>query len=454
MRASQVSILQITFDVIALAISLVTSYTLRFLVIPNAESNLGSLYFKLSCAHLLITLWFLYSNSELKIGARVPLKKQIPNALGSNLLALVASVVLVYFFSNYKVSRGFLLIYFGLSCFSLTLSRFLHFLIRENKFLTNRIKIVLIGNNPNAYKKVSQMLRYNHTELDIIGWLEPPENKIKSIPTLQHSTFLQLHHEQAIDSIYISFLESESTKQNSYIKMLYNELTPVHVLLPTGKTSLPQRVAADSSDYVTLALNHINHPYNRLLTKRIFDILFSSLALIILSPLLLAVALIIKLTSRGPALYFQDRVGLDGTVFTMWKFRTMTIAKKDEDITEWSTKDLARKTQIGRFLRKSGLDELPQLWNILRGDMSLIGPRPERPFFVNKFKQEIPGYMLRHKMSAGLSGWAQIHGYRGDTCIRSRVEYDIYYIKNWSLWLDIEIFFLTIWKGLFGKNAY
>jgi lipopolysaccharide/colanic/teichoic acid biosynthesis glycosyltransferase len=147
-------------------------------------------------------------------------------------------------------------------------------------------------------------------------------------------------------------------------------------------------------------------------------------------------------------------VGLDGEEFMMWKFRSMRVATGDEDKTEWSNKDNPRKTKFGDFIRRTSLDELPQLLNVLLGNMSLVGPRPEQPFFVEKFRHEIPGYMLKHKMKPGMTGWAQVNGWRGDTDLNKRIECDIYYIKHWSLWFDIKILFLTIFKGFINKNAY
>ena len=145
-------------------------------------------------------------------------------------------------------------------------------------------------------------------------------------------------------------------------------------------------------------------------------------------------------------------MGVDGKEFKMWKFRSMVTGSANKE--GWTVKNDPRVTRIGSFLRKTSLDELPQLWNVFVGDMSLVGPRPERPIFVNKFRHEIPAYMLRHKMKAGITGWAQVNGWRGDTSIAKRIECDLYYIRNWSLWLDISILFMTFWKGFINKNAY
>ena len=163
---------------------------------------------------------------------------------------------------------------------------------------------------------------------------------------------------------------------------------------------------------------------------------------------------IIKLTSPGPLIYKQERVGLHNQTFRMYKFRSMEVQPESEEKKAWTVKNDPRVTPIGKFMRHTSIDELPQLFNILKGNMSLVGPRPERPFFVEKFREEIPRYMVKHQVRPGLTGWAQVNGYRGDTSIRKRIEYDLYYIENWSIGLDIKIIFLTFFKGFINKNAY
>jgi exopolysaccharide biosynthesis polyprenyl glycosylphosphotransferase len=166
------------------------------------------------------------------------------------------------------------------------------------------------------------------------------------------------------------------------------------------------------------------------------------------------IALLIKISSPGPVFYGQERVTLNGKIFTMWKFRSMKVNAEKETGAVWTKKNDDRTTKIGAFIRKTSLDELPQFWNILKGEMSLIGPRPERPVFVEQFKKEIPSYMLRHKMKSGLTGWAQVNGWRGDTSLERRIEFDLYYIQNWSIFLDIKILFITLINGFVNTNAY
>ena len=189
------------------------------------------------------------------------------------------------------------------------------------------------------------------------------------------------------------------------------------------------------------------------LIKWIEDKLLSALILILISPLMLILALGVKLTSPGPVFYRQQRVGLNNQPFYMLKFRSMPVDTEKEGVS-WGGATTKTTTRFGKFIRKTSLDELPQFINVLKGDMSIVGPRPERPIFVEQFKEDIPDYMKKHLVKAGITGWAQVHGWRGDTDLKTRIEYDLYYIENWSLWLDIKIILLTIFKGFVNKHAY
>jgi Undecaprenyl-phosphate glucose phosphotransferase len=232
-------------------------------------------------------------------------------------------------------------------------------------------------------------------------------------------------------------------------------------------TSVDLQILPDYSDFLALGarvenfegvpliqLNESPLMGYRAWLKRGFDFIFAFLSLVLLFPLLLLLALLVRFTSRGPVLYRQERMGLDGRTFHMLKFRSMRIDAEAQTGAVWAVKDDGRRTAIGSFLRSSSLDELPQLWNVLVGDMSIVGPRPERPVFVGKFKHEIPNYMLRHRVKTGITGWAQVNGWRGDTSLEKRIECDLFYIRNWSLWLDMKILLMTLFKGFVNKNAY
>jgi len=188
--------------------------------------------------------------------------------------------------------------------------------------------------------------------------------------------------------------------------------------------------------------------------KRVIDVGLSTAALVTLSAPMAAIALLVRYSSPGPVLYRQERMGLDGRSFTVYKFRSMHNQAEASTGPVWARDNDPRRTLLGGWLRRFNLDELPQLWNVWRGDMSLVGPRPERPYFVEKFKHRFPQYMLRHKVKAGMTGWAQVNGWRGNTSIEKRIEFDLYYIENWSVALDFKILWLTVVRGLFQTHAY
>jgi exopolysaccharide biosynthesis polyprenyl glycosylphosphotransferase len=192
-----------------------------------------------------------------------------------------------------------------------------------------------------------------------------------------------------------------------------------------------------------------------LVAKRALDLVVSTLVLVLTAPLMALIAVLIRLTSPGPVLFAQERVGLNGRVFRMYKFRTMRVGGPDESATRWTTAQDPRRTRLGGLLRRTNLDELPQFFNVLKGEMSIVGPRPERPYFVEKFLEDVAQYNTRHYLKVGITGWAQVNGWRGDTSIPRRVEHDLYYLRNWSLGFDLKIIFLTVWRTLVAnRNAY
>ena len=228
------------------------------------------------------------------------------------------------------------------------------------------------------------------------------------------------------------------------------------MFIPDYNNIIPTRPYTE--DLQGLPVIHIRHvPLTNLLNatiKRCVDIVGAICGLVVFSPIMLVTAILIKLTSPGPVIFSQERVGLHNRTFKMYKFRSMEVQKPSEEKSKWTTPHDPRVTSVGRFIRKTSIDEMPQFFNILIGDMSLVGPRPERPHFVEKFREEIPRYMVKHQVRPGLTGWAQVNGYRGDTSIRKRIDCDLYYIENWTIGFDIKILFLTFFKGFINKNAY
>ncbi len=235
------------------------------------------------------------------------------------------------------------------------------------------------------------------------------------------------------------------------------EKSGVHTkFIPDYNNMIPTRPYTE--DLEGLPVINIRHvPLNDLLNKtakRAVDIFGALVGIVLFSPIMLVTAAIIKITSPGPLVYCQERVGLHNRTFKMYKFRSMEVQAPSAEKSKWTTPNDSRVTPVGRFIRKTSIDEMPQFFNVLMGDMSLVGPRPERPFFVEKFKEEIPRYMIKHQVRPGMTGWAQVNGYRGDTSITKRIEHDLYYIENWTLGLDFKILFLTFFKGFINKNAY
>ncbi|MCI8741541.1 MAG: undecaprenyl-phosphate glucose phosphotransferase [Lachnospiraceae bacterium] len=235
------------------------------------------------------------------------------------------------------------------------------------------------------------------------------------------------------------------------------EKSGVHTkFIPDYNNFIPTRPYTE--DLQGLPVINIRHvPLNDLLNatmKRVLDIFGALVALALFSPVMLAAALVIKATSPGPLIFSQERVGLHNRPFKMYKFRSMEVQAPDKEKVQWTTPRDPRVTPVGKIIRRTSIDEMPQLFNVLVGDMSLVGPRPERPLFVERFKEEIPRYMIKHQVRPGMTGWAQVNGYRGDTSITKRIEHDLYYIENWTLGLDFKILFLTFFKGFINKNAY
>ena len=257
-----------------------------------------------------------------------------------------------------------------------------------------------------------------------------------------------------IDQLYVALPLEEHVKMLALVESANREVVDIKVV-PDLLQVIALRARLEDLDGIPI-INIHDVPlrgFNSAL-KRAIDIVLSGAFLAVGAIPIGLVALAVRLTSRGPAFYHQERMGLDGKSIWVWKFRSMYADAEKHSGPVWASQDDPRCTPVGRWLRRFSIDEVPQLWNVFRGDMSLVGPRPERPFFVAQFKHRIPQYMLRHKVKAGLTGWAQVNGWRGNTSLEKRIEYDLYYIENWSVWLDFKILWLTVLKGVFHKHAY
>ena len=258
---------------------------------------------------------------------------------------------------------------------------------------------------------------------------------------------------EKVDEIYIALPIEEHVKMLGVVEFASRECINVHVV-PDLLQFIALRARLEDLDGLPIiSVNDVPLRGMNSVLKRAVDIALSFTVLTLGAIPALIVSMVIKRSSPGPVFYTQARMGLDGHAFTVYKFRSMPVDAEDSSGPTWAREDDPRATPIGRWLRRHDVDELPQFWNVLRGDMSIVGPRPERPFFVEQFKHKIPQYMLRHKVKAGITGWAQVNGWRGNTSIRKRIEYDLYYIENWSLRLDLKILWMTLRHGL-KHNAY
>jgi Undecaprenyl-phosphate glucose phosphotransferase len=264
----------------------------------------------------------------------------------------------------------------------------------------------------------------------------------------------EIVQQERIDHLYIALPLEEHVKMLDLIESTSREMVDVKVV-PDLVQFLALRARLEDLDGVPI-INIHDVPLQGInaVIKRAIDIAISAVSLVLLSIPGLIISAIIKMTSPGAVFYQQERMGLDGRPFTVYKFRSMRDDAEDTSGPVWARDDDPRCTPVGRFLRKTDFDELPQIWNVFRGDMSIVGPRPERPFFVDQFKHRFPQYMLRHKVKAGITGWAQVNGWRGNTSLEKRIEFDLYYIENWSVSLDLKIMWMTLFRSILQKQAY
>lgn len=323
----------------------------------------------------------------------------------------------------------------------------------------NQKHILLIGYSKAAEGYIDRILTNPEWGYQIYGIMDDNHAvgyEYKGIPVIGRlETLKEMLAMNVLDEIAITLSIREYGELADIVADC--EKSGVHTkFIPDYNNIIPTRPYTE--DLLGLPVINIRHvPLNDLLNKtvkRMVDIFGAIVAIIIFSPVMLLAALLVKLSSPGPVIYSQERVGLHNRPFKMYKFRSMEVQAPSQEKSQWTTPRDPRVTPIGRVIRKTSIDEMPQFFNILVGEMSLVGPRPERPFFVERFKEEIPRYMIKHQVRPGLTGWAQIHGYRGDTSITKRIEHDLYYIENWTLGLDFKILFLTIFKGFINKNAY
>jgi Undecaprenyl-phosphate glucose phosphotransferase len=371
-------------------------------------------------------------------------------------LALLVFVAITFLFKEYRYSR-LVIIYFALlSGVMLLLFRLT---VRHLRARSQSVRHVLaVGEGDALEQLIHRLEAVPELGLRIRGVVTNStyrEPRLCDKPVVGHFDDLSsVIRAGGIDEVLIALPPSQSDQLDRVLESLKDATVDVGVVPDVHRYAT---LGCEIEDFDGLPIVRINDsPVIGWagLAKRVTDAALSVAALVVLSPLLFAIALAIKLSSRGPILYVQQRMGLDGRAFQMLKFRSMNVDAERVSGAVWASAADARRTKLGTFLRKTSLDELPQLWNVLCGDMSLVGPRPERPVFVDKFRSQIPHYMLRHKVRAGITGWAQVNGWRGNTSLDRRIECDLFYIRNWSYALDLKILTMTLWKGFVDKNAY
>lgn len=382
------------------------------------------------------------------------LLSEVRRVVQANTVGLVLIFVLNFFLREVDVSRLTIVIFSALnttltSLIRVSLRKTLR-VLREKGY--NIKHLLLVGWNESTGDFFDRITANKQFGYQIEGYLSDKVRQVGNRSILYKGTISHLAgllDQEEIDEVIISLDYDEFPLLAEIIEVCENEGVKSN-LLPFYTKYLPSKPYIDDIDGLPLInIRHIpldNFLYSFL--KRAFDIVASALGLVVLSPLLLVTAVGVRLTSPGPVIYKQLRVGRNKKEFMMYKFRSMRV-DGNADMTTWGGRADSRRTAFGTFIRKCSIDELPQLFNVLKGDMSLVGPRPEVPFYVDQFKDEIPLYMVKHQVRPGITGWAQVNGLRGDTSIKARVEHDIYYIEHWRLLFDLKILLITVFKGKF-----
>ena len=383
------------------------------------------------------------------------------NIVKANALGGLSFMAVLYLLHQGDVSRWLVGVFLILNVTLTFIERNIVRLVLRNirRIGLNQKHVLLVGYSRAAEEYIDRIVQNPQWGYKVMGILDDnvaPGTLYRNIEVLGFteslSYILEGNHP---DEIAITLGLNEYNKLERIVAMC--EKSGVHTkFIPDYSKIIPTKPYTE--DLLGLAVINIRHvPLSNtfnMMVKRAMDIVGSLICIVLFSPVMLITAVLIKLTSPGPLIFTQERVGLHNVPFRMYKFRSMEVQTQSEEKKGWTVKNDPRVTPVGRFIRKTSIDELPQLFNVLKGDMSLIGPRPERPQFVEKFREEIPRYMVKHQVRPGMTGWAQVNGYRGNTSIRMRIDCDLYYIENWTVGLDIKILFLTVFRGFVNKNAY
>lgn len=447
-------------DAILVVVAWIAAYFIRFeLLIPPEwlplERYLSFLPWVLVISMLVFTFSGMYAPDRAQRLTRLIFT--VAKAVGIGLLFVAASLS---FYREFYFSRLHMILFGALMPTLMILLRVVTFytLYRARISGKNRRRVLIIGAGRAGRQLQASFTQYPWMGLEVIGFLDDERLEEEDVIGDTQSA-LQIVDDFAakqkpIDYVYIALPLSAIEKVTQIVDELSRRLTHVCLVPDLFQFNLLNSRITDVDGLPVLHILDEAPMQYRHFVKRFIDVVFSGLFLTVISPIMLLIAMVVKLSSKGPVFYKQERMGLNGQKFDILKFRTMPVDSESKSGPVWAKAGEKRATPAGAFLRKTSLDELPQFINVLKGDMSVVGPRPERPVFIENFKQQVPGYMLRHKVKAGITGWAQINGWRGNTSIEKRIEYDLYYIQNWSIWLDLKIMWLTLWKGFMSENAY
>ncbi len=461
--------LHIALDVLVLALS----YTLAWgiLVFRNSlltpeRGLLAARYYFLALTVIIPLYLILYTCFHLYEPKRIQSRRfEFANIVKANLFGLMILAVFYFLFRKnpylQEFSTRMVFYFFAVNIVAETAERTaIRMLLRAMRAKGyNQKHILLIGMSRTAEGFIDRVKANPEWGYHIWGILDDKASLgseykgIRVIGTVgELDSILELN---TLDEIAITLGIGEYGRLESIVAAC--EKSGVHTkFIPDYNNVIPTRpYTEDLQGLPVINIRHVplNSTFNRFV-KRTVDVVGAVAGIILFSPVMLLTALVIKITSPGPLIFKQERVGLHNRPFQMYKFRSMEVQNPQDEADKWTTPHDPRVTPFGRFIRKFSIDEMPQFFNVLKGEMSLVGPRPERPFFVEQFKEQIPRYMIKHQVRPGMTGWAQVNGYRGDTSIAKRIEHDLYYIENWTPGLDFKILFLTIFKGFFNKNAY
>lgn len=455
--------LHVILDAMITAISYIAAWYIRIVLFAEPgkgvlpmETYFTALYFIVPGYLLLYWMANLYRSKRFSS----PWKEAV-DVIRANIFGLVLFFVVLYIVNEPNFSRSMIFVFFGINIFIMLLVRkILRVALRSIRKRGYNIKhILLVGYSRATEAYIDRLLANPEWGYMVCGILDdkiPAGTLYRDIKVLGGIGNLQyILPENKMDEIGITLSLADYDKLEELVNLC--EKYGVHTkFIPDYNSVIPSNPYTEDLQglpVINIRRVPLTNTFN-LMVKRIVDIIGSLVAIVIFSPIMLVSAIAIKAGDGGEVIFKQTRVGLHNKEFEMYKFRTMRKQTEEDEAKGWTKKDDERVTKFGKFLRRTSLDEVPQFFNILKGDMSLVGPRPERPQWVEKFKEEIPRYMIKHQVRPGLTGWAQVNGYRGDTSIYKRIEYDIYYIENWSFTFDIKIMFLTIFKGFINKNAY